>query len=67
MSYCFEELQLNRIEIRAATGNVKSQVIPKKLGFTKEGCIREAEWLYDHYVDHTIYGMLKSDFMKQYM
>ena len=64
MKYCFEELQLNRIEIRAATGNVKSQAIPEKLGFTKEGCVREAEWLYDHYVDHTIYGMLKSDFLK---
>ena len=64
MKYCFEELQLNRIEIRAATRNVKSQAIPEKLGFTKEGCVREAEWLYDHYVDHTIYGMLKSDFIK---
>lgn len=66
MKYCFEEIQLNRIEIRAATGNVKSQAIPKKLGFAKEGCVREAEWLYDHYVDHTIYGMLKSDFTKLY-
>ena len=64
MKYCFEELQLNRIEIRAATGNVKSQAIPEKLGFTKEGCVREAEWLYDNYVDHYLYGMLKSDFLK---
>ena len=60
------ELQLNRIEIRAAIGNVKSQAIPEKLGFAKEGCVREAEWLYDHYVDHIIYGMLKSDFTKLY-
>ena len=66
MNYCFEELQLNRMEIRAATGNVKSQAIPEKLGFTKEGCVREVEWLYDHYVDHIIYGMLKSDFTKLY-
>ena len=64
INYCFEELQLNRIEIRVATGNVKSQAIPEKLGFIKEGCVREEEWLYDHYVDHYIYGMLKSDFMK---
>ena len=43
IKYCFEELQLNRIEIRAAMGNVKNQAIPEKLDFTKEGCVREAE------------------------
>lgn len=61
VSYCFEELELHRIEIRAAEGNKKSRAIPERLGFQKEGCIRESEWLYDHFVDHYVYGLLKKD------
>ncbi|RDW15209.1 RimJ/RimL family protein N-acetyltransferase [Oceanobacillus arenosus] len=59
--YAFHELDLNRVEIRAAYENVKSRAIPNRLGFIEEGKIRQAEWLYDHYVDHVVYGMLASD------
>ncbi|WP_342770185.1 GNAT family protein [Oceanobacillus chungangensis] len=59
--YAFHELDLNRVEIRAAYENLRSRAIPKRLGFVEEGKIRQAEWLYDHYVDHVIYGMLASD------
>jgi ribosomal-protein-serine acetyltransferase len=53
------ELNLNRVEIRCATQNPKSLAIPRRLGFSLEGTVRQAEWLYDHFVDHEIYGMLK--------
>ena len=62
VAYCFEELDLHRIEIRVATGNTKSQAIPERLGFQKEGCIRESEWLHNHFVDHYVYGMLKKEY-----
>lgn len=55
--YCFKELGLNRIEIRCAKGNDKSCAIPKRLGFEYEGLHKQAEWLYDHYVDHEVYAM----------
>ena len=61
IDHCFDELKLNRIEIRVATGNLKSQAIPKKLGFIQEGVLRSAEWINDRYVDHIVYGLLKSD------
>ncbi len=61
MAYCFDELGLNRIEIRAATGNVKSQAIPERLGFTNEGRLRQAEWIHDRFVDHFIYSKLKEE------
>lgn len=61
VDYALNDLKLNRVEIRAAVENKKSRAIPKRLGFTEEGCIRQAEWLYDHYVDHVVYGMLKKD------
>ncbi|WML42803.1 GNAT family protein [Neobacillus sp. PS3-40] len=59
--YAFSYLNLSKVEIRAASGNKKSRSIPERLGFVKEGCIRRAEWLYDHHVDHIVYGMLAEE------
>ncbi|PGS56811.1 GNAT family N-acetyltransferase [Bacillus sp. AFS041924] len=59
--HALTDLKLNRVEIRAAVENTKSRAIPERLGFIKEGCIRKAEWIYDHYVDHYVYGMLAED------
>ena len=61
VEYAFDDWHLNRIEIRCAVGNTKSRAIPERLGFRSEGTLREAEWLYDHYVDHVVYGMLADD------
>ncbi|MGM8214994.1 GNAT family N-acetyltransferase [Bacillaceae bacterium W0354] len=59
--YAFNELKLNKVDIRAAEGNLKSRAIPERLGFVQEGRIRQGEWLYDHFVDHVVYGMLASE------
>lgn len=61
IDFCFNELNLNRIEIRAAVENHKSKAIPERLGFVKEGRIRQAEWLYDKFVDHEVFGRIKTD------
>ena len=65
VTYALVELGLNRVEIRAAVENKKSRAIPERLGFTEEGCIRQSEWLYDHYVDHVVYGMLAKDWKSE--
>ncbi len=57
----FGRLNLNRIEISCAAKNVRSQAVAERLGLTYEGTLREAEWLYDRFVDHRIYSMLKSE------
>lgn len=64
IDYGFNTLGLNRVEIHAAYGNNKSRAIPERLGFVKEGQKRQAEWLYDHYVDHVMYSMLASEWKK---
>lgn len=61
INYGFNDLQLNRIEVRVAVENKKSRALPERFGFKKEGNIRQAEWLYDHYVDHVIYGLLADE------
>src|SRR5262245_9910369 len=65
ISYGFNELELNRIEIRCAIGNQRSCAIPERLGFVCEGMARQAEWLYDHFVDLSIYGLLMNDWKKR--
>ena len=61
LAHAFDTWQLNRITIESATGNVRSRAIAERLGFKLEGVVRQAEWLYDHYVDHAFYGLLKSE------
>ncbi len=57
----FKTLGLNRIAIAAAVENAKSRAVAQRLGFRIEGIAREAEWLYDHFVDHAVYAMLRAD------
>lgn len=59
IDYSFATLTLNRIVIMCATNNKRSRAIPERLGFHCEGTAYEAEWLYDHFVDHKIYALLR--------
>ena len=61
ISYGFGDLNLNRIEIRVAVGNQPSQAICERLGLKEEGVLRQAEWLYDHFVDLRVYSVLRSE------
>jgi len=60
--YAFLTLDLNRVEIAAATGNQRSRAIPERLGFKLEGVLRERENLYGTHVDHAMYSLLRSEF-----
>jgi ribosomal-protein-serine acetyltransferase len=57
----FQQLELNRIQARVATGNHVSQAVCNRLGLKSEGILRQAEWLYDHYVDLTMNSVLRSE------
>jgi len=63
--YAFTEQDCNRVILHCAVGNAKSRAIAERLGFVQEGILREAEWLYDHYVDLVVYSMLKYDWVQR--
>jgi ribosomal-protein-serine acetyltransferase len=66
VEYAFFEYQLNRVQIRCASDNKKSIAIIERLGFMKEGMTRQAEFLYDRYVDLYIYGMTADEWKARY-
>jgi ribosomal-protein-serine acetyltransferase len=61
IDYAFRTLNLNRVQIRCASENIRSRAIPEKLGFRQEGILRRAEKLHDRYVDLIVYGMLADE------
>jgi ribosomal-protein-serine acetyltransferase len=61
IDYAFNELGMNRVEIRCSVKNVRSAAIPERLGFKKEGVLRQAEPLKDGLHDFNIYGLLAQD------
>lgn len=63
--YCFEKLNLRRLENGYFTGNEKSKNMQHKLGYKDEG-IRRKKYLClatKEYVDEHVTGLLKEDFI----
>jgi ribosomal-protein-serine acetyltransferase len=63
ITYSFQTLGLNRIEIRAATDNKRSQSIPERLGMLKEGTLREAELVNGKFLDLEVYSVLSKEWL----
>lgn len=61
IAHLFERLGLHRVVIRCAAENAKSRAIPTRLGFHQEGVLRDAEWLYDHFVDLVVYARIADE------
>lgn len=62
----FTRLGLNRIEIKCGVGNLKSAAIPERLGFSKEGVLRQAEWVNGGFLDLSLYSLLKEEWQAQH-
>lgn len=58
LTFGFENMGLHRIEIKVATDNLRSQAIPEKLNFKKEGILRQTELVNNKFLDLFIYSML---------
>lgn len=60
--FAFNELGINRVQIKCAVGNQPSKKVPQRLGFKFEGIERQGELLTGNiFTDLEIYSKLKSD------
>ena len=64
ITYCFDSLNLNRIEIKCATQNFRSQNVPLRLNFKSEGILHQAEFHGYGFYDLNLYAMIKEDWSK---
>ncbi|MFZ6733531.1 GNAT family N-acetyltransferase [Undibacterium sp. Ji42W] len=65
LNYGFNELHLNRIDADIHPDNINSARSLERLGFIREGYLRE-RWIIDDVVsDSAIYGLLHSDWVKR--
>ena len=63
IEYAFNEIGMNRVQIKVAVNNHRSKQIPEKLGFLLEGVERDGELLVDNvYTDINVYSLLKKEF-----
>lgn len=60
-THAFRELGLHRLELRAAVDNKRSRGVAERAGYKLEGTSRQAEWLYDRFVDHAVYAALAGE------
>jgi ribosomal-protein-serine acetyltransferase len=60
----FEVLNLNRIEIKCAVNNTKSQKVAQKLHFTQEGVLRQAYVVGEEVQDIALYSLLKQEWVE---
>ena len=54
----FEELDAHKLVLRIAVGNVASERIAQRLGFTFEGTLRDEVRIAGEWVDHTAWSLL---------
>jgi len=64
LAWCFDTLGLNRIDLRCATSNAPSIRLAERLGFMREGLLRQDECLHGVFVDHYVYGLLNTEFTR---
>ncbi len=53
--------RLNRVEIKAATGNARSRAVAERLGFAEEAVLRRAQQVGDRALDLAIYSLLAGE------
>lgn len=58
----FEVIHVHRLEIHCDPGNQASASIPRKLGFTHEGTLRQKTPFLDRWSDSMIWGLLETEY-----
>ncbi len=62
LEYSYNDMGLNKMEIRCTTDNERAIKVAQRLGFQTECKFRSAQWLNGKYHDIQVYGLLASEF-----
>lgn len=65
LQVAFDELGMHRVILRIALGNRPSERVAEKLGFTREGVLREEIKVAGAWLDHSVWGLLEHEYRKQ--
>ncbi|MGE7932614.1 GNAT family N-acetyltransferase [Viridibacillus arvi] len=65
LRFVFEELKLNRLQLEVFSHNTRGIRTYEKVGFIKEGTLREALYYNGKYSDEIIMSILKKDYKNQ--
>lgn len=64
LQVAFDELSMHRVILRIAVGNRASERVAEKLGFTREGVLREEIKVRGQWLDHAVWGLLEHEYRK---
>ena len=64
LQYAFEELNLNRVELRVNSANVAGVKAYEAAGFVREGTLRQAAWVEGHHEDILVMSVLRQEWQK---
>ncbi len=67
LTFGFAEMRLNRVEAHVLPDNVASAQFLEKLGFQREGLLREYEWVKGKFKDILLFSLLKKDYSANYL
>jgi RimJ/RimL family protein N-acetyltransferase len=65
LDFCFNDLNLNRVQIDYFATNVAAQKTYLKSGFKIEGTLRQAAYINGQWLDIIVMGMLRGEFRAQ--
>jgi ribosomal-protein-serine acetyltransferase len=65
LDYLFDEMRLHRVVIQCGVGNRRSCAVPARLGFTKEGVLRQAERVNDRWLDLATWIILEDEWRRR--
>jgi RimJ/RimL family protein N-acetyltransferase len=59
--YLFQSLKINRVQLIIADGNIASEKVAQKCGFTYEGTARQAMFQRGRHRDMKLYSLLRDE------
>lgn len=65
LRFAFEGMNLNRVYLRTFASNVRAQKCYEKVGFVKEGALRQEMFKNGTYVDCFVYSILAEEYFKK--